>query len=57
MVSPELASSLAFRLLASCREALVPLSVGLLRLPAIISGLFFFRAIIRRNSFNRAGDI
>ena len=54
--SPELASSLAFRLPASCREALVPLPDVVLRLPAGTAGFFFLRTIASLNSLRRAGE-
>jgi len=53
--SPELASSLAFRLLASCWEAVVPLQDVVLRLPAGTAG-FFLCAIASRSSLRRAGE-
>jgi len=56
MEPPELASSLAFRLPASCWEALAPLPDGVLRLPAGTAGHLFLLAIARRSSFNRAGN-
>ena len=54
--SPEIASSLSFRLPAKCWELLVPLPDEVLRLPTGTAG-FLLRAIGKRSSFNRAGDI
>ena len=55
MESPELASSLAFRLPTSCWEALVPLPDVVLCLPAGTAGFFFLRAIDSRSSLRRVG--
>jgi len=54
--SPELASSLALRLLASCWEALAPLPDVVLRLPAGTAGFFFLRDMASLNSLRRVGD-
>jgi len=53
--SPELASSLAMRLPASCWEALAPLPDVVLRLPAGTAGFFFLRDIANFSSLRRAG--
>ena len=52
--SPKLVSSLAFRLPASCWEALALLPYGVMRLPDVIVGLLLFLA--RRSSFSIVGD-
>ena len=55
--SPEVASSLSFRVSASCCEALVPLPEKVLRLSAGTAVFFSLRAIARRSPFKSAGDI
>jgi hypothetical protein len=54
--SPELASSLVFRLPASCWEALVPLLDVVLRLPAGTAGFFFLCAIASLTSLTRIDE-
>ena len=54
--SPELASSLALRLPASCWEALAPLPDVALRLLADTAGFFFLRDMANLNSLRRAGS-
>ena len=54
--SPDLATSLVFRLPASCWEALVPLPDVVLRLPAGTASFFYIRAIASLNSLRRAGE-
>jgi len=53
---PELASSLAYRLPASCWEAVVLLPDVVLRLPADTAGFFFLRAISSLNTLRRASE-
>ena len=55
--SPELASLLAFRLPASCWEALVPLPGVVLCHTAGTAGFFFLCVIASLNSLRRAGEI